>query len=264
MIRPGLRRYGSKAPSWLCALPLVAVGLPAAVAAQPGHCDPGLEQLSGALGYRLHEDRCEGLYVREVGSADLVVLSFIEVFEEFDASSGRALRVEWEAPGEERVRLRAQGVGKLHYRMDTRRPTGTSSFRWPSNVLASLRLTREEIGVAGWIRAPVGDTERRVYLPLRISQRQPPTRPGTYVLELVPGRDLAEVYVSLAAVGVDGEPARFLRDGQALGYGYYPAGRKVKIPLSGLGEPGVYYLQAGARVKGGGPTVAEIWFFHPP
>jgi hypothetical protein len=249
---------------WLLSLSLVAASAPGPAAAQAEHCDPGLDQVSGSLGYRPHEDRCEGLYVQEVGSADLVVLSFTEVFEEFDAPSGQELRVEWATPGEERVRLRAQGVGKHYYRMDTSRPGGTTSFVWPSDVLAGLQLSRQEIGVAGWTRAAVGGTEREVYLPLRISQKQAPAGSDEYRLVLLPGRELEEVYVSLAAVGEDGEPGRFLLDGEALGYGYYPARRGVEIPISDLGAPGIYYLEVGARVKGGGSTAAEIWFFHPP
>ncbi len=201
----------SRAP-WLLPLSLLVVCSPA-VTAQPQHCDPGLQQSSGALGYRLHEDRCEGLYVQEVGSADLLVLSFTEVFEEFDATSGRALQVQWEAPGDGRVRLRAQGAGKQYYRMDTLRPPGATSFLWPSNVLAGLGLSRQEIGVVGWARTQVGGTERPVYLPLRISQDQPPAGTGEHRLMLVPGRELAELYVSLAAVGADGEPGQFLVGG---------------------------------------------------
>jgi hypothetical protein len=259
-----MNRPFASPPRWLLPLSLVAASLPATAAAQPEHCDPGLQQIAGALGYRLLAERCEGLYVQEVGSADLVVLSFTEAFEEFDAASGRPVRVEWEAPGEGRVRLRAQGMGKLYYRMDTSRPAGETSFLWPSDVLAGLRLSRQEIGVAGWTWAPVGGTERQVYVPLRISQGEPPSRAGRYRLVLLPGRELDEVYLSLAAVGEDGKPARFLKDGQALGYGYYPARRGVEIPISDLGTPGIYYLEVGARVKGGGSTAAELWFFHPP
>lgn len=248
----------------LLPLSLLAICLPSPALAQAEHCDPGLDQLPGALGYRLHEDRCEGLYVQEVGSSDLVVLSFTEAFEDFDAQDGQDLRVEWEAPGEEPVRLRAQGMGKRYYRMDTSRPAGTTSYLWPSDVLAGLQLTRQEIGVAGWTHAQVGGIERQVYVPLRIRQRQPAARSDEYRLVLQPGRELEEVYVSLATVGEDGEPDRFLRDGEALGYGYYPARRGVEIPVSGLGAPGVYYLEIGARVKGGGSTALEIWFYHPP
>jgi hypothetical protein len=247
----------------LVSLCLVAVWAPDTAASEAEHCDPGLERISSPLGYHLHEERCEGLYVEEVGSADLVVLSFTEVFEDFDAAGGRNLRVEWEAPGEEPVRLRAQGVGKRHYRMDTVRPAGTTSFLWPTDVLSGLGYTRQDMGVVGWTRATVGEVERQIYLPLRVTQGPSSAGPDGYRLVLQPGRELAEVYVSLAEVGEDGEPSRFFKDGDPLGYGFYPHRRGVEIPVSGLGPPGVYYLQVGASVKGGGVTTIELWFFHP-
>lgn len=247
----------------LVSLSLVPLWSPGTAAAQQEHCDPGLERISSPLGYHLHEERCEGLYVQEVGSADLVVLSFTEVFEDFDAADARELRVEWEAPGEVPVRLRAQGVGKRYYRMDTSRPAGTTSFLWPTDVLSGLGYTRQDFGMVGWTRATVGEVERQVYLPLRVTQGPSSAAPDAYRLVLQPGRELAEVYVSLAEVGEDGKPSRFLKDGDPLGYGFYPARRRLEIPLSGLGAPGVYYLEVGARVMGGGVTTVELWFFHP-
>lgn len=243
---------------------LVAAWPPGTAAADPVHCDPGLDRISSPLGYRLHEDRCEGLYVQEVGSADLMVLSFTEVFEDFDAAGGEDLRVEWEALGEEPVRLRAQGAGNRYYRMDTVRPAGSTSFLWPVEVLSGLGYTRQDIGVVGWTRTQIGGVERRIHLPVRVSQGPASAGSGEYLLMIQPGRELTEVYVSVAEVGADGEPSRFLRDGDPLGYGYYPARRGLEIPVSVLGEPGVYYLEVGARVKGGGVTSVELWFFHPP
>jgi hypothetical protein len=73
---------------------------------------------------------------------------------------------------------------------------------------------------------------------------------------------LIEVFVSLAAIGVDGRPVSFLRDGEALEYGYYPAERDITIPITGLEIPGVYYLEIGAPLKGGGVTTVELWFYH--
>lgn len=54
----------------------------------------------------------------------------------------------------------------------------------------------------------------------------------------------------------------FLRDGEALEYGYYPAERDITIPITGLEIPGVYYLEIGATLKGGGVTTVELWFYH--
>ena len=108
----------------------------------------------------------------------------------------------------------------------------------------------------------MGESERHVYVPLRIGQQANPLQTGHYQIVLLPGHELTEVYISLASVGADGRPGAFRPDGKALGYGYYPAGRGVTISIPNLEEPGIYYLEIGAVLKGGGATTAEVWFYH--
>ena len=248
----------------LGAVGLQSVGLQSMAPAAESPCDVSLPQVeSNPYGYRLRGDRCEGVYAREVG-ASLTLASLTESFQDYDAGSGRPLVVEWsKAPGDAAVHLRAVALRRrLYYRMDTVRPAATTSYEWSPGLLASLGIPRVDLGVLGFARARVGETERSVYVPLRIAQQSKPARARSYSLVVVPGVELAEVFVSVAAVGADGRPGSFLRDGQPLGYGSYPAERAVEIPISGLPAPGIYYLEVGAKRRAGETLSLEIWLYH--
>jgi hypothetical protein len=237
---------------------------PLPVFAQQDPCDPDLEQsTTDPLGYRLRGDRCEGRYIQEVGSTVLFVVSLTESFEEYDLDSGEELSVAWTTPTTQNVHLRAHGLRqRLYYRMDTIRPSGSTSYHWPIDLLARLKIPHGDLGVVGWIRYSVGGTAREVYLPLRISQKDPAKHSQSYQMALWPGKELTEVYLSLAPVNADGSFGEFLMDGTALEYGYYPAERGIECELSELGAPGVYYLEIGATLRGGGVVTITHWFYH--
>lgn len=234
-------------------------------AAGQSYCDPSLPQpTAGQLGYRDRGDRCEGLYIEKVGGTPLMVASLTESFEKYDARSGKALHVEWDRPpGNSAVRLRAQGLNpRLYYRMDTAQPPGSTSYVWPSNVLASLNIRESDIGVLGFTRYAVGTTEQDIYVPLRISQVGKALRTRTFTLTLLPGVELQELFVTLAATGADGRPRGFIKDREKLGYGFYPADRRIEVPIPGLKTSGTYYVQVGATLKGGGSATVEFWFYY--
>jgi hypothetical protein len=245
---------------------LVCEGLLADLASGQGsYCDPSLSQSAdNPYGYRLRGDRCEGIYIKEV-STTILIASFTESFEDYDLNSGKALQVEWhKASGNESVRLRSRGLRRrLYYRMDTVRPPGSTSYTWPLDILAALNLQRKDIGVVGLTRYAVGESERDVYIPLRIRQRGNLSQSGSYKLVLVPGVELTKMFISLVPVGTDGHPHAFLKADEALSLGFYPAERGIDIPLSGLTTPGICYLRIGATLSSGGTSTVEIWFYHP-
>ena len=74
---------------------------------------------------------------------------------------------------------------------------------------------------------------------------------------------LQEVYLSLAAVDEEGQPKKYLMDGEPLLYGYYPAQRAIDIPILGLPEPGIYYVEIGATLQSGGAHTLDLFFYHP-
>jgi hypothetical protein len=204
------------------------------------------------------------VYAREVAGASLTLASLTESFQEYDARSGRPLIVEWSAPaGAPETRLRAVALRRrLYYRMDTVRPPGTTSYEWSPGLLAALNISRAELGVLGSTRVRMGATERTIHVPLRIAQQGKPARARGYSVVVVPGVELDEVFVSLATAGADGRPQSFLRDGEPLKYGYYPAERAVEIPITGLPAPGIFYLEVGGRSRTGETSSLELWLHH--
>jgi len=166
-------------------------------------CDPHLlVRITNPYGYRLRGDRCEGLYVEEVGGAPLLIASWTESFLDYGLHSKQPLEIEWEAPhGTGDIRLRAQGLRRrLYYRMDTVRPFGSTSFAWPSDLLAGIGIPKRDVGVVGVTQVPVSATQREVYLPLRISQGgKVAAQPISYRLVLLPGVELSEVFITMVS-----------------------------------------------------------------
>ncbi len=237
---------------------------PLPVSAEDNPCDPEIEQsTTDQLGYRLRGDRCEGRYIQEVGSTILSAVSLTEAFEEYDLNSGEDLVVEWNAPPGQNIRLRAHGLRqRLYYRMDTTAPSGNTSYRWPIKVLSGLDIPRVDVGVLGWMTYSIGKARQDVFLPLRISQQGSATPSQRYQMILWPGKELTEVYISLAPVKADGSFGSFIMDGKALEYSYYPAEQGIELEISAMETPGVYYLEIGAELKRGGTVTIEHWLYH--
>src|SRR5262249_43615204 len=119
-----------------------------------------------------------------------------------------------------------------------------------------------ELSWLAWSAATVGGAPHDVYVPLRVSQAGGP-RSSSYQALVVPGGELAEIFVSLAPVGRDGRFGPYVKKDEPLKYGYYPADRAITIPLSELGEPGIYALEIKAtRRSGGGASAPPLWFYH--
>ncbi|MEJ7737669.1 MAG: hypothetical protein WKF97_09605 [Chitinophagaceae bacterium] len=231
-----------------------------------GHCDPSLTLITeNALAYRDRGDRCEGIYIKQVSSTPLLVASFNEHFDEYDVNSGKALKIEWDRPPNNKaIHVRTQSIKYgLHYRMDTYRPSGQTAYMWPSDILASMKILKKDIGVVGITQLLIGQKQRDVYLPLRISKEGKVPRTGKYTLLLLPGVELSEIYITVASVGTDGRPAKFFSKGKELGYGYYPAERSVEIPISAPKDTRICYLEIGAKKKSGGTQTIECWFYNP-
>jgi len=230
------------------------------------NCDPSLlKNTASPLGYKDRGGRCEGLYVNQVGATTLLVVSLTESFEPYNLHSDSALQIGWDPPpGKGMLRIRAQGVRRrLYYRMDTYQPSLKKSFTWPLAILSSLDIVRGDLGVVGTVPVAVGPALQDVYIPLRISQNGESRHTGSYTCVLLPGVELTEIYISLSKTGPDGRPAKVIKDGEKLGYGYYPSERSIEIPVSGLTEAGIYYMEIGATLKNGGTATVAYWFYNP-
>jgi hypothetical protein len=248
----------------LAAAPALSGHLPqarAAAAQIASHCDPDLPvSTSNPLGYRQRGDRCEGVFVQDVSATRLTVVSFGQ-FDITGLGAGEdAWQLEWE-PVPDDVHIRAYALRpRTYYRMDTWRPGGSRSYRWPTSVVTALNLTPADIGIVATAQRMIGGRPREVYLPLRIGR---PTGPeGTYELRIVPGVELSEVFVGMSAVGTDGTPGATTP--MPLNHGYYPAGRSISVPVGPLAAPGPYFVEIGATLRGGGAVSHELWIVHPP
>jgi hypothetical protein len=228
-------------------------------------CDRDLEELArGPHGYRHRDVRCEGIFAQQVGGTPLFVVSFTEYFEYGELAPGDSLLVDWPAPWGREVRLRAEGVSpRLHYRMDTVRPSGSQSFTWPADVLAAQDIERGDIGVLGWVSYSVGGRDREVLLPLRIRPKDASGDCRSYTLTVWNGPRLREIIVTVAPVEDDGRTGPPVWDSRPLGWRYYPAESPVAIPLPDLETPGVYYVNIAAERRDGGTIPVEAWIYHP-
>lgn len=249
----------------LCSLLLIAVVLPAGAAVQAQtHCDPSLAPSTNhPYHYIERGDRCEGVYIQAVGGTTLALLSFTASLGEIDLKSGQPLLLEWPAPpGDRDVQLRAQSMRRgLFYRMDTSVRRGDTRYRWPTDGLAAVKLARIDLGLVGLTRMTIGGVEQEVLLPLSANQSAgTQAAPAAYTVLLRPAVGLSEVFVSVAPLGPDGRAASGAAPARELGYGLYPADALIEVPIDARRKRGLYAVQIGARLRGGGSTTLQFVF----
>lgn len=229
---------------------------------QSANCDPNLRKTSDdPLAYRIRGDRCEGKYVREDVTTSLTIASFIESFEKIDPKTRTSLIVSWYRVGTSKLRLRAQSLTPdIHYRMDTVLNHGSNSYVWSFDVLnkTEIKISQDELGVTGTVTLPVGKSTKDVYLPLRISHLPLGTPSKVFRLIVVPGLELADITYAIAPARADGTLGKFVK--KDLGYSYYPGGRGIILDIP-KPKAGLYYIEIGATVKGGGSASTNLWIY---
>jgi hypothetical protein len=251
--------------SWIVAgLLLVLLDTPGTLLAKE-HCDPHLVKQPGhPQGYEDRGDRCEGLFIREVsGSGGLLVASLTDALEPFDPGAEKDVLLEWRLPEPGSTRIRVFGLKRrVYYRMDTLRPSGPTSYRWPTDVLVPLKLSSRDVGIVAWTRQTVGGEPQDVYVPVRVRPTGPKEQPRRYTLLLMPGAELREVYVTLSPLRSDGRTGPPIKRQEPLGYGFYPAERGIAVQLPELRTPGLYQLEIGAILTHGGSTTRSLVLYH--
>lgn len=227
-------------------------------------CDPDLRPPADTpYAYRLRGELCEGIYTRDVAGKSLTFVSLTESVEDFMPRADKDLLLEWTAPDNSTVHVRAEALRpRLYYRMDASPPPGRTSLNWTPKLLKELQLTKGEIGLLVWTSRTVGDHERMVYIPLRLSQQQASLRSQSYKVVMLPGVELDEMFVSLIPVRPDGGLGKPVMEGRALDRGYYPAGRPIVIDLPSIPK-GMYSLEVSAQLRGGGSVADNVWLYSP-
>jgi hypothetical protein len=140
------------------------------VVAQEIRCEP-LPALQGDLGYRLRDDRCEGLYVRDIASnVRLIALSSTTIVRA-PGPGKLVVSVPSHVPGG-RYRVRVQSLDpQVNYQLDSWLSNHT--FQWPDTIVAGAPIAREKLGALAW-RAE--DTE--LYVPASTPTAPPVPRKG--------------------------------------------------------------------------------------
>ena len=245
---------------------------PASMAAtsspDPSHCDPTLAPSANyPFKYINRGDRCEGVYIQLIGSSTLAMLSFTSTFGAFDPKTGQPLIIGWPpVPGAGDVQLRALTTRQhLYYRMDTRVRAGDAHYRWPTDVLAAMGFGRADVGLLGWTHLSIGGADQEVLLPLAVSQGTSPgsAAAGAYTLLVEPAAQLSELYVTLTRLAGDSAVEHTVQPARELGYGYYPANNTIEIPIEAPAERGIYAVQLGATLRGGGASTLRFLFQAP-
>ena len=115
-------------------------------------------------GYQKRGDRCEGLYVANVGAHSLAAMSFSLGKIRFELNS--SVRLQVSAPGQKQlVNIRAVAIPpKTYYRMDASLPAG-ASMMWPvRDVLLRENLSDSRIGIFAW----KGPESAKTLVPVRV------------------------------------------------------------------------------------------------
>jgi len=170
------------------------------VQAQDAKCK-GLPPLKDSQsGYQKRGDRCEGLYVANVGSHSLAAMSFSLGKIRYELSP--AVRLQVSAPGQTHpVYIRALAIPpKTYYRMDAALPAGASMV-WPvRDVLLPEKLGDSRIGIFAW----KGEESAKTLVPVRVVAQEPAAAPGPPVLTVQASFDAQKVKWRSAPAREDG------------------------------------------------------------
>jgi hypothetical protein len=259
-------------PSWIgAALTVFALGVAVAAQQAPGPsgsnpCDPKLvPSKTDPLTYSRRGERCEGVYFVPVsGSADLSLVGFTAPIGSFRLAPEERLYLQWATgSGKAPVHVRAISLKKgVYYRMDAVRPDDTDRLEWPADILARLNLASSDVALTAWVEQPIAGRTQNVYVPLTVGRSATAESKAHYVAVVVPGSEVSELFLTIAALAADGREQKFLKRDEPL-KGFYPAERPIAVPIADLPGAGLYRLRLGALLRGGGSTTTTFVFYYP-
>lgn len=122
---------------------------------------------------------------------------------------------------------------------------------------AQYELRTSEFGVLAMQQDTAGEL---IYLPLRISRNGERPAEGNYVVTVISGAEIEEIYWSLCT---DGENPCIVYD-QALGRSPYAANQPIAIELDQLVSSGRYLLTISAQLRSGSFDTIEVPFQYSP
>ena len=234
-------------------------------------CDPLVPRNDGSTGYHQRADRCEGIYRREVASFGVQLVSFTAASPLDDIClPGQSIHLTWPAPqgAAEGQPIHVQGESlrrQLYYRLDTNRPSGSTSWEWPIEPRCSneVRLKVRELGVLARTNGMVGAKAVELLLPVGFATKAGSGAQPPYRAVLVPGRRVTEIYVSLWNYSNPQAPARIIAE-RALDMKPYPAGVPVVVGLTAreVKDKALYRLLSSVEFESGERETVDLYFLN--
>ncbi|MCP4548470.1 MAG: hypothetical protein GY835_18590 [bacterium] len=253
-------------PRHLAVLLILCSILPSSTAAPEkadSHCLAGVTvNDNDRLGYRLRGDRCEGRYsFRPFSGSLLRVVGLQRIVRDDVSERVNPLALDWHGPLQEEVWIRAVSLRSgVYYRMDSKRPADKYSYVWPTSLLTSLNLRPSHLGIVATYRMPINGKDRDVLLPVTVRNPLSSKTAGVYLLRVLPGIELEELYLSLWRLTEDSQ--QVIVKARALEYGYYPADRPIDIPLPDLSGEGLFRVDLGGETRTGRPAATKTWIYQ--
>ncbi len=219
--------------------------------AQTPACD-SLRPVQGSQSqYKDRGNRCEGLYVADVGTLTLEILSLTQSDISFSLNPGEVLRVS--APASTaNLHLRAVAKPpKTYYRLDASLAPG-ATLNWPVDaVLLPENIGSSRIGIFAFRE----EGTQRIFVPVRVSSSAPSDRSASHptLLSIRPSfdADLIKWRWSLHSQGLCSKFAAW-QDASTLSV---DAGQSVNILLKGIAGRACVEVAAKAHNKDEWPTL---------
>jgi hypothetical protein len=210
-------------------------------------CDRSVRGLDGPQGYRPRGDRCEGLYWQpHAQEAYLSVVGLRRVDTSQPQPLPPSVQVAWASkpaiPANADVSIRSVLLrSDKYYQMDTAKPYGAGTYRWPTDVLRALDLALQDLGIYAFTSVTIGQTPWKVYLPLGVGT---PADGLGYEVTVVPGTMLLNLKWRCSRIDADGIPGREL--GGATLTRRFPAGEPIRFRIALPQYEGFSYVEISA------------------
>lgn len=225
------------------------------------------------LGYRLRDNRCEGVYredpqfhaEHQFNSASVALLSLTRVVDAFNPAVIDTLSLRWRARASSQVILTVTGLRRgLYYRMDTAlESAGSGTFRWDGELLRLLHLQPEELGAVASVPYSFAGFADTLRLPLDVRARDGPVSSSSrYNVVLLLREEPRALFITLSPLTSSNTIGAPLLDHQSAEFrpGHSPNVARLVVPFPSAA--GVYYLEVEARLWDGRRVSAGYLIYH--
>jgi hypothetical protein len=235
-------------------------------------CDPLLTRNDGSTGYHQRADRCEGIYRREVASsfgAQLVSFTAASPLDDL-CITGQPIHLTWPsaqgASAGQPIHVQVESLRRqLYYRLDTNRPSGSTSWEWPIEPRCSneVRLKVRELAILARTKGMVGAKAVELLMPVGLATKAGSGAQPPYRAVIVPGGRVTEIYVSLWNYSNPQAPVRIIAE-RPLDMKPYPAGVPFVVALTTqeVKDKALYRLLSSVEFESGEREAVDVYFLN--